>query len=207
MEFWRDNITEGMTVIDVGANAGVYTFSAAKRVGVNGLVLAIEPFSKCVSYLLETCRVNKMDWVKICAGAASDREGKAKLSLSSSSELNEIVKDENQIKSGNYEEVNCFTLDSLINKYNLKKVDFLKIDAEGHELQVLGGSERLISEFKPIILYENIAGAQGSNFPVADYLRSIDYQLFRYQPYLKNLIPLALNSDIVDNLNIIALPQ
>ena len=208
IEFWRNGIQAGMTVIDVGANAGVYTFSAAQRVGLTGLVLAVEPFSQCVAYLNETCRVNQLDWVKVCAGAASDRNGTAKLSLSSASELNELISEEEgqTREASSFEEVACFTLDSLIEKYGVSRVDFLKIDAEGHELQVLKGSDRLLTEFAPIILYENIAGHQGSNLPVADYLRSIGYQLFRYQPYLQQLIPVDVNADFQDSLNVIALP-
>ena len=206
IEFWRDNIQEGMTIIDVGANAGVYAFSAAKRVGATGRVLAIEPFSACVNYLNETCRVNQFDWVNVCAGAASDRIGKAKLSVGAASELNEVVADDSLV-SGSFEEVDCFTLDSLLDKYDVKRVDMLKIDAEGHELQVLKGSDRLLQEFAPIILYENIAGAQGSNLPVADYLRECNYKLFYYQPYLKNLIPIEIGHDFQGNLNIIAIPQ
>lgn len=209
IEFWRNGIQAGMTVIDVGANAGVYTFSAARRVGSTGLVLAVEPFSQCIEYLNETCRVNQLDWVKVCAGAASDRNGTAKLSLSSASELNELIsEEEGQTRdASSFEEVECFTLDSLIEQYDVSRVDFLKIDAEGHELQVLKGSDRILTEFAPIILYENIAGHQGSNLPVADYLRSIGYQLFRYQPYLQRLIPVDVNGDFQDSLNVIALPQ
>ena len=209
IEFWRNGIQAGMTVIDVGANAGVYTFSAAQRVGSTGLVLAIEPFSECVAYLNETCRVNQLDWVKVCAGAASDRNGSAKLSLSSASELNELIsEEEGQTRdASSFEEVECFTLDSLIEKYGVSQVDFLKIDAEGHELQVLQGCDRLLTEFAPIILYENIAGHQGSNLPVADYLRSIGYNLFRYQPYLQKLVSVDVDADIQGSLNIIALPQ
>lgn len=209
IEFWRNGIQSGMTVIDVGANAGVYTFSAAQKVGSTGLVLAIEPFSQCVGYLNETCRINQLDWVKVCAGAASDRNGTAKLSLSSASELNELIaEDDTQSRdASSFEEVACFTLDSLIEKYGVSRVDFLKIDAEGHELQVLKGCDRILTEFAPIILYENIAGHQGSNLPVADYLRDIGYQLFRYQPYLQKLIAVDVNANIQDSLNIIALPQ
>jgi hypothetical protein len=83
----------------------------------------------------------------------------------------------------------------------------LKIDAEGHELQVLKGSDRLLKEFSPIILYENIAGSQGSNLPVANFLTSIDYKLFKYQPYLQKLIPVNLEEGNLNNLNVIAISQ
>jgi hypothetical protein len=56
-------------------------------------------------------------------------------------------------------------------------------------MQVLEGSNRILNEFVPAILYENIAGNKGSNLAVAEYLTSRGYQLFRYQPYLQQLIP------------------
>ncbi len=211
IEFWRNEIHAGMTVIDVGANAGVYTFSAAQRIGETGLVLAVEPFSQCVAYLNETCRINQLDWVKVCAGAASDRNGTAKLSLSSASELNELISEEEgeTREASSFEEVECFTLDSLIKKYNVSRVDFLKIDAEGHELQVLKGSEQVLTKFAPIIIYENLnlELAQPHYLNIANFLQGMDYKLFRYQPYLQRLIPIDVNVDFQHSLNIIALPS
>ncbi|MEW5859224.1 MAG: FkbM family methyltransferase [Cyanobacteriota bacterium] len=207
MEFWRNWIKPGMTVIDVGANVGVYTFSAALKVGAEGCVLAVEPFSGCVRCLQETCRINELSWVKVCAGAASDRNGTARLSLQAASELNELVANnaEGSTQSGAFEEVECFSLDSLIERENVNQVDFLKIDAEGHEMQVLEGSNRILNEFAPAILYENIAGNKGSNLAVAEFLTLRGYQLFRYQPYLQQLIPVNSAEDLQGRLNIIAL--
>ena len=204
MELWRDEIKPDMMVIDVGANVGVYTFMAAKRVGKNGKVIAIEPFSGCVECLTETCRVNNFDWVEICAGAAGKENKTVKLSLHQASELNEIIKDDSTIK-GDYQEVECFTLDSLVEKYNLSTVDWLKLDAEGHEIEVLLGASQILSNFKPNILYENIAGSQENNTPVAEYLVSIGYELFYYQPFVKQLIPLQSLEELSGYLNIVAM--
>ncbi|WP_293335749.1 FkbM family methyltransferase [Microcoleus sp. CAWBG58] len=209
MEFWRNSIKPGMTVIDVGANVGVYTFSAARRVGSKGRVFAVEPFSSCVRCLQESCKIGKFDWVKVCAGAASDRAGTARLSLSLASELNKIVVGESaeQMEPGTFEDVTCFTLDSLIERENLTTVDFIKIDAEGHELSVLTGSDKILSEFSPAILYENTDAGQRSNLAAADYLRGRGYQLFIYQPYLQKLLPVDSAEDLQGNLNVIALPS
>ncbi len=209
IEFWRTWIKPGMTVIDVGANVGVYTFSAARQVGEVGRVIAVEPFSGCVRCLEETCRINQLSWVKVYAGAASDQNGTALLSLSSASELNEIVSPSQagEMNPNAVEEVTCLTIDSLIEAETLTQVDFIKIDAEGHELSVLLGSQRVLSEFNPVILYENRAGSQGSNRPVADYLTGRGYQLFRYQPYVQQLIPIDMEEeDWQKQLNLIALP-
>lgn len=208
MEFWRKQLQPGMTVIDVGANVGVYTFSAAEQVGSTGRVVAVEPFSGCVRCLEETKRLNQLDWVTICAGAASDQPKTARLSLRSASELNEVVTADNLENSsidGDYEEIACFPLDSLLDQ-GITQVDWLKIDAEGHEMQVLKGSDRILTEFAPAILYENIAGASSSNTPVAAYLQAKGYRLFRYQPYLENLIPIESIESLQNSLNLIALP-
>ena len=205
MEFWRSRLGSGMTVIDVGANAGVYTFSAAQKVGTTGRVIAIEPFSGCVNLLKDTIRLNNLSQVEVCHGAASDRSGHVKLSLRASSELNEIT--EGELPEGTYEDVKCFTLDSLIESLKLTQIDFLKIDAEGHEVPVLRGSDRILREFRPVILYENIAGSQGSNLPVAELLLSHGYQLFTYQPYVQQLRPVAQLDDLSGSLNVIAVPH
>jgi FkbM family methyltransferase len=205
MDFWRESLQPGMTVIDVGANVGVYTFSAAQRVGETGRVIAIEPFSNCVQCLQETCRINDLTQVTVCRGAASDRLGSAYLSLHAASELNELVITPDATNR-DVEEVPCLTLDSLLDQEQLQRVDWLKIDAEGHELQVLKGSDRLLSQFAPTILYENIAGHQGSNRPVAEYLLSKGYHLFRYQPFMKQLHPVQLDENLDGSLNIIAIP-
>lgn len=204
MEFWRDRIQLGMTVIDVGANVGVYTFSAARQVGSAGKVIAIEPFSGCVRCLEETIRVNSLSQVTVRAGAASNQNGSAKLALQGASELNEVITE--NIEGVAVEEIECFTLDSLIESEKLDRVDYLKIDAEGHEMQVLMGSDRILAEFNPVILYENIAGTKGSNLPVADYLIAKGYRLFRYQPYVQDLIEINSTDALDGNLNVIALP-
>lgn len=209
MEFWRSWLKPGMTVIDVGANVGVYTFSAALQVGAQGKVIAIEPFFECVNCLEETCRINQLPQVKVCRGAASSTSGTVRLSLHAASELNEIVDADtsDNMQPGTFEEVSCFTLDSLIVKENLSQVDFLKIDAEGHELKVLEGCEQILNDFKPVIIYENVAGSQGSNLPVAEFLINNDYELFKYKPYVRSLIPLTTLEEVHGNLNIIALPK
>ncbi|WP_404787614.1 FkbM family methyltransferase [Altericista sp. CCNU0014] len=207
MEFWRSWLKPGMTVIDVGANAGVYTFSAATRVGASGKVIAIEPFPACVGYLEETCRVNQFDWVRVYGAAASDRTGSIRLSIYGASELNEVIADDAEVVSGQVVEVPCLTLDSLIETEQMSAVNFLKLDAEGHEISVLRGAQRLLAEFSPIILYENIAGSQGSNMEVARFLVEQGYELNIYQPYLQQLIKLESLDALEGQLNVVATPS
>jgi FkbM family methyltransferase len=206
MEFWRNWLKPGMTVIDVGANAGVYTFSAARRVGAEGKVIAIEPFPACVEYLQETCRVNQLDWVTVYGAAASDRNGTVHLSLQGASELNEVVAgDRETLPPGQYVDVPCLTLDSLIERENLQNVNILKLDAEGHEINVLRGCKTFLEEFSPVILYENISGTSKENIDIATFLQNRDYDVFFYKPFTHKLEPIKLDSDLKGKLNIIAI--
>jgi FkbM family methyltransferase len=207
MEFWRSWLKPDMTVIDVGANAGVYTFSAATRVGAGGKVIAIEPFPACVSYLKETCRVNQFDWVKVYGAAASDRTGRVRLSIQGASELNEVIAEDVEVNPEQSVEVSCLTLDDLIDAEHLTTVNFLKLDAEGHEINVLRGAQRLLADFSPVILYENIAGSQGSNVEVAQFLVEHGYRLNVYQPYLQQLTALDSLNELGGQLNIVATPR
>ena len=205
MELWRTQIRPDMTVIDVGANVGVYTFSAAQRVGETGKVIAIEPFKACVNCLQETSRINQLPWVKIYEAAASDHCGSAKLSLHNASELNEVISDNSPSSdSANTVTIQCLTLDSLIETENLTRVDWLKIDAEGHEIKVLQGAERLLTEFKPNIIYENIAGAHGSNGAIMEYIQAKGYQVYSYRPYIQELVPVTDANQLNSQLNLIA---
>ncbi|MBD2602090.1 FkbM family methyltransferase [Microcystis viridis] len=205
MELWRTQIRHDMTVIDVGANVGVYTFSAAQRVGETGKVIAIEPFKACVNCLQETSRINQLPWVKIYEAAASDHCGSAKLSLHNASELNEVISDNSPSSdSANTVTIQCLTLDSLIETENLTRVDWLKIDAEGHEIKVLQGAERLLTEFKPNIIYENIAGAHGSNGAIMEYIQAKGYQVYSYRPYIQELVPVTDANQLNSQLNLIA---
>ncbi len=211
MEFWRNQIQPGMTVIDVGANVGVYTFSAARRVGETGHVLAVEPFSDCVQCLQETRAMNHFHWVNVIAGAASDRNHTARLALNSASELNRLITpdakgfDSEPLEAEKTEIVSCFTLDYLVDQAAFTQVDFLKIDAEGHELQVLIGSERMLAEFMPTILYENIGFGEAANLDAARFLQAKGYQLFCYVPYVQTLSYIETLTASQDNLNIIAI--
>ncbi|MGF1536860.1 MAG: FkbM family methyltransferase [Elainellaceae cyanobacterium] len=206
LELWRHQLQPGMVVIDVGANVGVYTFSAARQVGRSGRVFAVEPFAGCVQCLQETCRINHLDWVTVCEAAASDRPGAAQLRLRQSSELNELLPQSAAEGSGSAATVACITLDGLVTQYGLRRVDWIKIDAEGHELPVLEGAVSLLQRFKPSILYENIAGGAGANLEVSRWLQRSGYRLYRYRPYLRALEPVNVLAETQGILNLIALP-
>lgn len=208
MEYWRQRIQPGMTVIDVGANAGVYTFSAALQAGNTGRVFAIEPFSGCIQCLTQTRELNEFKQVSVLRRAAGNCQGTARLHLNRSSELNKVLTESDPSKNGTSEEVEYTKLDDLAEEFEFQRLDLIKLDVEGHEIQVLEGARKLLELYKPTILYENIAGVKGSNTAVREWFLNHNYQLFRYRSsFLPELIPIQPEDNLNATLNIIAVPD
>ena len=207
LEFWRQYLQPGMNAIDIGASVGIYTFSAARRVGVNGAVYAIEPFSVAVDCLHETCRHNQLENIQIFRQAIGDRDGRARLVLQSSSEFNYIAAvDESLAPATEIEEVDCVRLDTLVERLGLDRLEVIKISTEGNELAILSGGEQTLARFAPTIIYNSYT-SKGVDLAAAQYLLDRDYELFRYQPYLQQLIPLESESDFAEVMKAIAIPK
>jgi FkbM family methyltransferase len=206
LEFWRQYLQPGMNIIDIGAGVGVYSFSAALRVGKNGIVYAIEPDVSAADCLEETCRINDIDNVKVFRIAASDRDGNARLVVKSSSEFNYLVADTDSIDLDvETEDVICVTLDTFIDRVEIDRVEVIKISTEGNELAILQGCERLLTKFAPTIIYNSYTTNGGVNLAAAQYLLDRGYELFRYQPYLQQLIPLVGEGDFTEVMKAIAI--
>jgi FkbM family methyltransferase len=205
LEFWRGYIQPGMKVIDIGASFGVYTFSAAGRVGAEGLVYAIEPYSESADCLAETCRVNQLKNVKVFRNAVADRDFTAQLMLQSSSEFNYLATEQEIVEADTpIEEISCTTIDAFVQRSGIDRVDMIKISTEGSELDILIGCQDTITKFSPTIIYNSYT-SKGVNLAAAEYLIDRGYDLFRYQPYLQQLIPLVNEADFAEVLKAIAI--
>jgi FkbM family methyltransferase len=207
LELWRQEMRLGMTIIDVGAHVGVYALSAAQRVGKNGRVIAIEPSSFHVACLKESGKLNGYDCLEVFAGAASDRLGNMNLYLQSPAEYHQVlgVGVDSPGWDGEIEEVQSFLLDAFIAQANLDRLDFLKVSVVGHELAVLQGCRQSIESFHPQIFYHNLFNEE-PNIEVADFLTGLGYELFKYRPYVRELLPIGKAEDLNGVVKVIARP-
>ena len=90
-------------------------------------------------------------------------------------------------------------LDTLDNQQLHDRVDLIKIDVEGAELEVLRGSKRIIEKFHPIIVFEHGLGLQITitpNLRHCQFFDSLQYQLFTLKGFIEDESPLSNNEFI-----------
>lgn len=151
----------GDVFLDVGANIGWYSLNAAKIVGNEGEVLAFEPETENYLLLKENIRLNNFKNVAAFNLAAWNENGELNLILSSDSTLHTLNENFARQRSASYysnqHTLKCTTrrLDDVLKDYHLKHLDWVKIDVEGAEIEVLEGLSKTLQETRPIIIIES----------------------------------------------------
>ena len=144
---FEGEVGPGAVVYDIGANVGYFSLLAAVLVGKNGQVVAFEPLPRNIDYLKKHVSLNKFENVTIFEAAVSDHNGEAAFDLGPSTAMGHIA-EKGSIK------VRLVALDSLLASGDLKPPDYMKIDVEGAEYEVLRGAARLIKEYQPILFLD-----------------------------------------------------
>ena len=164
------------TFLDVGANIGLYCFLAAHLCPDNAKVFAFEPQPDCLKYLNKTINLNNWeDKLKACSLGLGDKEEKLELHLTGTgstfdNSFNDNAKLERVL-------VPVDTLDNQVEKLNLKKVDFIKIDVEDFEQKVLEGGLKTIKRDRPIIFIKIADMLKGRNYRNPNYQKTINWLL------------------------------
>jgi FkbM family methyltransferase len=150
----RPLILSGQTVLDIGANFGVFTKLFSQLVGPSGSVIAFEPVPQTFRTLAAGVERFHLRNVQAINKAVSDQVGTALMEVpkytNSEGENLYVAHIVNAPDSREAFAVNTITIDSL----QLSRVDFIKIDVEGHELEVLRGSRETIEKYHPILMVE-----------------------------------------------------
>ena len=158
--------SDGMTVIDVGANLGYYSLLASRLVGPTGRVVALEPNSENCRLLLSSLRLHGTTNVRLLPVAADTATGWAYYSTHVGS--NGGLIEDGDLLSHPGDVVATFRLDDLVEG----PVGFLKMDVEGAEGRVVRGATRIIERDRPIVTTElkDEMLRRVSGTTVADYL-------------------------------------
>jgi len=134
----------GQCFVDVGANIGLHTIAAARRVGPTGTVFAFEASPNTSLALDESLWVNGLNkWVRTEQVGVFSAAGEQELFLGRTSGHHSLYSDVVEQGSGRSITVRTETLDRLVPRG--QTVDLIKIDVEGAELEVLAGARQLLS--------------------------------------------------------------
>jgi FkbM family methyltransferase len=140
IRFTERYLQRGMTILDVGAHQGLYTLLASKRVGPKGRVISFEPSPRERRWLVRHVRLNFCRNVRV---EGSDEDWGNSLRPPAVKGSTRRVR------------VEVISLDDYLAKNKNRPVDFVKLDVEGAELEVLKGAQRLLTERpRPVILAE-----------------------------------------------------
>lgn len=178
-------IQPGSIVWDIGANVGLFSFSAAALAGPSGFVLAVEPDFWLAHLLSRSSRRLMAEKyacadVKVLCGSISDSNRISELQIAererASNYLLEAAGSTQTGGSRHAQSTVCLTLDSLLDHFPAPSI--LKIDTEAHEAAVLRGATRLLTRARPKIWCE--VSPQNSQ-EITELLHAAGYELYGAQ--------------------------
>ncbi|HVY13036.1 MAG TPA: FkbM family methyltransferase [Alphaproteobacteria bacterium] len=158
-QFVKRFIDYSQVIVDAGANLGTFTVPFSKAVGPYGKVISFEPQPLIYECLRETIALNKLENVELhqaCLGAAPGEFEIPEPDYNTPGNFSGVPFDEPDFDEVRFSQhrirARCVTLDSVLNG---RRLDFLKIDVEGMELEVMQGGAGAISKYLPVIYLEN----------------------------------------------------
>jgi len=146
------SVKAGDTVFDIGANVGYYTVLASKLVGKKGRVYAFEPDPRNLELLKRNLMINQCTNVDVIPFVVGESVGSTYLrqDLSNPGESSVSENGRNSIF------VNSISIDTFVNQKKIKRIDVIKVDVEGAEVDVIkGGRETLGTQNVKVFIEAN----------------------------------------------------
>lgn len=176
-------LKKGDVCIDVGANIGAISISMRHIIGESGKLFCFEPGPILFQRLKKNIELNSFQNVTIYNYGLSDIDGVLYWMFDPNHPGNAYLSDKGDIK------VPVKRLDDCDFMKN-ERVDFMKVDVEGMELEVFLGAIELIKKNKPTILYESVVEGQFEKYKqVDDLLKSLGYKFYEINIREEDLQP------------------
>jgi FkbM family methyltransferase len=158
---------------------GRYTIIGAKRVGTKGKVVAIEANPSNFEMLNRNIKLNRLTNIISLNNAVYSKETKIKLYLPGEelghTTYNTVMSDRAK-NEDKFVEVSANTLDYLLQLNEITDVNWVKIDVEGAEFEVLKGATNVLSKSKDIALLIEIHGPDNYR-PILEFLRLYNFKI------------------------------
>jgi FkbM family methyltransferase len=182
---WTSAAREARMILDVGANAGIYSFAALSS-QPNAVVHAFEPTPEIAARLRASVQLNELNQLRVHQLAVFKRTGYATLMRcrgeSGCNEGMNFLSADAQESSGSGERVETVSLDEFCARHAIDHVDLLKVDVQGHESSVLWGAERLITAGRigTIFMELNWSPDRDKPCPASDSVYFLDRAGYRF---------------------------
>lgn len=200
---FKEIIKKGQVIFDVGGNIGLTTVYASKLTGRKGKVYSFEPMPETFQLLKENIEINRLKNVEPINLALSNEARKAIMfeNLNINRGAASLYSSNNRSNGIN---VKLSTLDAFCEKLSIDHIDFIKIDIEGEELNMLKGAMSffLKADKKPILCIEFSRDVTSANSPddIYSLLRfELNYDLFKLREgkeIISSLIPINSYEDL-----------
>lgn len=156
IQFILKNTNKGDSVLDIGAHKGGYLYWLRKSIGANGTLVALEPQPSLFNYLKVAISKFNFTNVHLHHAGASSKNTHLELYIPKKEGLTSpgaTFEDRKDVSKGHFIKVLVHKLDDLL-KDRKKAINFIKLDVEGHELEVFKGAFDILTIDKPILLFE-----------------------------------------------------
>lgn len=154
----KDELAEGMTVLDIGANLGYYVLLEASLIGEQGRIYAVEPVPKNYDILHKNLALNRVVNATTARLAISGESGQMAMRLTPqtnwahlphqhldserATSMLQNVQDTTQVQT--------MTLDEFVEKHGIECINFLRMDVEGYEIEIIKGGLDTLSSHRPM---------------------------------------------------------
>jgi FkbM family methyltransferase len=165
LHYWADDendlrflwkiLEPGMVFMDIGAYKGIYSLVAGKKLRRDGMVIAFEPSPREYRRLCMNLRLNRMSSARAeMLALGSTTKQTTFFQVSSGDTARNGLRAPATSDPVTKISVDAISLDEYVARHPLKRLDVIKIDVEGGEIDVLGGAVGVLAEFRPILICE-----------------------------------------------------
>ena len=174
----------GDTFIDIGANIGLFSLLASKKIGDNGKVICFEPAPETYKRLNENIELNQIKNVESRNLGLSDKEDELKFYISDTGfDAWNSFAPTNDYKLRKAIDIKVSTLDKQLEDLDKSTIKFIKIDVEGWEKFVIQGGKKFFQNYAPIVMLEfteeNTFNAGYNIHDIFGELETLGYEWFR----------------------------
>ena len=189
---FEDAVKPGMRVLDIGAHIGYFTLLAARAVGPTGRVYSFEPDPDNYRFLCHNVALNGMEGVVTTVPkAVADTSGiRPFVADTKHSVVSSFLREG---RSDAAMPVECTTVDDFLDG---RKIDVVKLDVEGAELEALRGMRRTLTETSQVAMFvecnpTSLASAGASVRELLDELDALQFEARLIDERQRSLLPIT----------------